>query len=381
MSLQVEIDARRKQIHTDSYPMSIGEIANLYLDGDLEIHPEFQRFYRWTETQKSRLIESILLGIPLPPIFVSQRDDGVWEVVDGLQRLSTIFSFMGILKDEYNKLLSPLKLVKTKYLPSLENIYWDEDFKNIQHNFELLPNTNFLTKDLQRTFKREKIDIKIIKKESDLNTKYELFHRLNTYGSALSDQEVRNCLMLMLNKTATEWFNELSKNKNFLNTTPITDRQYNEKYDQELVLRFLILKDLPDISYTEIRDVSDFLTDKMIEKILVPENSYEFKKNKEIFEQVFEILNLSLGEDAFRKYQDDRYKGPFSLSLFEFLSTGLAKNIDSYNSQNSQDLEKIREISKSLAQDKTINKYSSSGTRANIRLPHLLPLAEAYFKK
>ncbi|MFV4889500.1 DUF262 domain-containing protein [Acinetobacter baumannii] len=72
-TLQEQIENARMQVHTDSYPMSIGELVNLYDDGELDIHPEFQRLYRWSDEQKSKLIESILLGIPLPSIFVAQR--------------------------------------------------------------------------------------------------------------------------------------------------------------------------------------------------------------------------------------------------------------------------------------------------------------------
>ena len=100
MSLTEEIEARRAEVRSDGYPMSIGELINLYRDGELDIHPEFQRFFRWSEEQKSRLIESILLDIPIPSIFVSQRDDGVWDVIDGLRRLSTIFELVGELTDE-----------------------------------------------------------------------------------------------------------------------------------------------------------------------------------------------------------------------------------------------------------------------------------------
>ncbi|MDY7856945.1 DUF262 domain-containing protein, partial [Proteus mirabilis] len=124
MSLIDEINNARLQVHADSYPMSIGELVNLYIDEELEIHPEFQRVYRWTPEQKSKLIESILLGIPLPSIFVSQRQDGVWDVVDGLQRLSTIFSFMGELRDENGDKLPALELLSTKYLPSLSGKAW-----------------------------------------------------------------------------------------------------------------------------------------------------------------------------------------------------------------------------------------------------------------
>jgi len=103
MDLQQEIDARRAEIRSDNYGMSIGELMSLYKDEELDIHPEFQRFYRWSVGQKSRLIESLLLGIPIPQIFVSQRADGVWDVVDGLQRLSTIFEFAGILSTSPQK--------------------------------------------------------------------------------------------------------------------------------------------------------------------------------------------------------------------------------------------------------------------------------------
>jgi hypothetical protein len=123
VSLADEIQARSTEIHTDAYSMSFGELMNLYQSGELDIHPEFQRFFRWTIEQKSRLIESILLGIPLPSIFVAQRRDGVWDVIDGLQRLSTVFQFAGILKDEDGAQVSPLQLTATKYLPSLVGKY------------------------------------------------------------------------------------------------------------------------------------------------------------------------------------------------------------------------------------------------------------------
>lgn len=212
-NLDLQVEEKRKEIHTDAYPMSIGEVINLYSDGDLDIHPEFQRIYRWTEVQKSRLIESILLGIPLPSFFVAQREDGVWDVVDGLQRLSTIFSFLGMYKDENGMLQPPLRLTATEYLPELEGKYWNDDI-----------NENCLSKELQRAFKREKIDLKIIKKESDEHTKYELFQRLNTFGSSLSDQEVRNCLLIMINKPLYEWLNNLAEDENFTNVFPLTNK-------------------------------------------------------------------------------------------------------------------------------------------------------------
>ncbi|MBU4432755.1 DUF262 domain-containing protein, partial [Patescibacteria group bacterium] len=167
MSLTDQINKKRKEIKTDGYPMSISEWISMYEKKELDIHPEFQRFYRWSPSQKTGLIESILLGIPLPPIFVSQRDDGVWDVVDGLQRLSTIFQFAGILRDEKGKDVAPLVLQKTKYLPSLQGIQWN----NLATPSKTLP------KELQLLIKRSKLSASIVLKESDETAKYDLFQR------------------------------------------------------------------------------------------------------------------------------------------------------------------------------------------------------------
>ena len=230
MSLNQEIQDKKKEISTDGYPMSIGELISLYKEKELDIHPEFQRFFRWSPLQKSKLIESILLGIPVPSIFVSQREDGVWDVVDGLQRLSTIFEFVGVLRDEEEKLVEPMALLETEYLPSLAGKYWDND------------QDNSFDQALRLTFKREKIDVKIVKKESDTSIKYDLFQRLNTLGSKLSDQEVRNCLLVMINKSFYEWLKNLAENEHFLNTLVLTDKAIDEQYNMELALRYFIFK-------------------------------------------------------------------------------------------------------------------------------------------
>jgi len=103
-----ELDAARQSVATDDYPMSIGEIINLYKSQELIISPQFQRLFRWSEKQKSDLIESLLIGIPVPPIFVFERTDGFWELIDGLQRVSTILEFFGELKNSEGRMYRPL---------------------------------------------------------------------------------------------------------------------------------------------------------------------------------------------------------------------------------------------------------------------------------
>jgi hypothetical protein len=125
--LDSEIESAQRKVKTDAYQMSIGEIVNMYKDDELVINPDFQRLFRWEVGQKAKLIESVLLGIPIPSIFVFETDDGKWELIDGLQRISTILEFMGLLKDPENRReMPPSSLVGTKYLPSLNNVVWQK---------------------------------------------------------------------------------------------------------------------------------------------------------------------------------------------------------------------------------------------------------------
>ena len=123
--------------------------------------------FRWSIEQKTRFIESILLGIPIPSIFVTQREDGVWDVIDGLQRLSTIFQLAGILVGVDQELVPPLCLSTAKYLPSLKNKAWQ--------SVDGDDSPNSLTTQQRIDIKRAKMDINIIMRESDSSTKYDLF--------------------------------------------------------------------------------------------------------------------------------------------------------------------------------------------------------------
>jgi len=156
----------------------------------------FQRLFRWSIGQKSRLIESLLLGIPIPSIFVFEKENGSWELIDGLQRVSTILEFMGKLRSPNGDLEPPSILEGTKYLPSLHNAVWERsDLVTIvpfddQHEIE---------RSYQLSIRRARIGVEILKRPSDDQTKYDLFQRLNAGGTQANAQELRNCVMLMVN--------------------------------------------------------------------------------------------------------------------------------------------------------------------------------------
>lgn len=368
MGLKEEIEKNRQSIRTDSYPMSIGELINIYSNNELDIHPEFQRYYRWSDEQKTKLIESILLGIPLPSIFVSQREDGVWDVIDGLQRLSTIFQFLGILKNEKQETESPLMLRSAEYLPSLEGKYWDSFTDSISAE-QTLDNQQKID------FKRTKINITILQKESDPNAKYELFQRLNTGGTALSDQEIRNCIFIMVNKHYFEWLYRLSEDKHFQSCIPLSERLVEEKYDMELVLRFMLSLDPRPIIDD---DYNLFLTKEAKKDAL--DTTFNYKEKEQAFKKTFEILNTTIGSDAFRRYDHSKAKftGAFLVSAFEVIAIGIGFNIKNNTFALSQSELSAKIIS--LWKNTEFQNMSGSGTTAKARAPRTNHLGRELFK-
>ncbi|EMV1745478.1 DUF262 domain-containing protein [Enterobacter hormaechei] len=361
-----QIDTRRKEIFTDSYPMSIGELVNLYKDGEIDINPSFQRFFRWSHQQKVSLIESVLLGIPVPSIFVAQRDDGVWDLVDGLQRISTILALMGELKDDKGELQPPLILKGTKYLPGLDGKMWNG------------VGNNEIEKSIKMAFKREKIEIKIIKKESDVNTKFELFQRLNTGGSELSEQEVRNCLLIMLDKNAYDRLDELSKYQAFKDSISITERLYDERYDMELVLRLFVLGNSNAQELRGIEEVSEYLTNKVTD---LTNEKFDWNMESQLFKKTFDFIYEVLEDNSFKKFDSQRgaFRGGFHLSAYEVLATGVYKSLKVGGISDDEVKNTLHRSSRDIFGDDTFIKHSGSGAKANYRWPRFQELIDKVF--
>mgnify|MGYP000872834828 FL=1 len=125
------ISSKAKDLYTDSQAISIGQILNIYKDDELKLFPNFQRYFRWDDYQKSRLVESVLINIPIPTIFFSQDQQANLEVVDGLQRICTLLQFMGELKG-----ISPFKLSGLKVLAELNGKAWKDFPDSLKKDFK-----------------------------------------------------------------------------------------------------------------------------------------------------------------------------------------------------------------------------------------------------
>ena len=365
MSLQKEIDEMAKVIRADKYPMSIGEMVSIYKEGDIDVHPEFQRIFRWDIAQKSNLIESILLGIPIPEIFVSQNELGVWDVIDGQQRLSTIFEFIGILKNESKEVMPVSKLTKTKFLPSLEGKLWEGENDG-----------DSLTEAQRRFIKRAKLDITIIDKSSDQDVKYELFQRLNTGGSRLSPQEVRNCLLVMINEKLYATFRDLKDNENFSNCIPLGDNSIDQQSDMELIVRYFIARNSDIKAIKSEGNIHEYLTDQIVK--IAKDVDCDLEEDKNDFIRTFIYLNSLLGEDSFKRYNESKkkFEGPVLVSAFEVIVLGLSRNLDKWTSKRK---EQVIELIKSIYTHSVYVDNIKRGVRPTSRFRNLLLLSLELF--
>lgn len=231
--LNDEIEQAKRLVNTDRLQITIGEIASMYSARELNIIPEFQRLFRWSPEKKSNFVESILIGIPIPPAFAYENEDATWELIDGLQRISTILEFMGLLRDpDDQNNTRHSKLVETKYLPSLDGVTWS--------NFEDDDVPNVLDKALQLFFRRARIDFQVLKHPSDPQTKFDLFQRLNRGGAYANEQEVRTCSMVLANPDFTTRIKELAAIEPFQKILKITEDQKLKQKDVEFAVRCIV---------------------------------------------------------------------------------------------------------------------------------------------
>lgn len=367
MSLQDEINLARQTVVTDGYDMSIGEVINLYKNGELVISPAFQRLFRWDDERKTRFIESILLGIPFPSIFVHQDAEGVWELIDGLQRISTILQLTGDLKGERADQLGPLVLNGTKFLSSLSGKRWEQSSDGAGDG---------LTTPMQLSIKRARVRVEILQAGSSPTTKYELFQRLNTGGADLSPQEVRNSIAVSINNEFFNWMVDLSKTPSFVTTTRQTMSALESQVGVELILRFIAFRNIP---YQNGLDVHEYLDDALI--ALASDRSFDRTLEGLAFNKTFDFLNDALGDSAFQRWDGQNFSGKFLMSIFEVLAIGLSKNLPAYEAMaklvRSQT---VLAKAQSLNAEQIFTENSGAGVRGTTRLSKLLPVAEKLIK-
>lgn len=364
--LQKEIEDVRKEIKTDNLSMAIRELIQVYRDGDLELSPAYQRLFRWTEETKTKFIESILMGIPTPPIFIAQKKGSKWTIVDGLQRISTILQLMGHLevKELNGDVKPPFKFKSADKLPAIEGLEWET-----------------LNEDAQRIIKMTKIDLKIILIEDNIQAQYELFTRLNTGSVSLESQEIRNCLIIMINEDFYNKINALKTYENYKDCINITDTKSEIEFPMELILRYFILKH-NKIKFENYNMSIDLLS-RFIDKettLLIKDETFILDDEIVIFKRVFDLLKETLNGTSFKKYNSDKkeFEGGFIQYSFEAILPGLANNIDYFEKDGKTTLKE--KIIKMYANADFLT-HSKRGNKALPRIQGMIKFSNEYFKK
>jgi hypothetical protein len=367
--LAEEIVSAQRLVRTDAYQMSIGEIVSMYDNREIVIDPEFQRFFRWDIGQKSKLIESLLLGIPLPSIFVFEKENGSWELIDGLQRISTILEFMGKLRSPDGGVVPPSVLEATKYLPSLHNAVWERS--------DLIPGVPWegqreIEKGDQLSIRRARIGVEILKRPSDDQTKFDLFQRLNAGGTQANAQELRNCIMLMVNGVYYRAVKAAAERQPFQNVVAVTEDQIERQRHMELAVRFLVHTYVP---YDGTLDVEEYI-DNGILQLAGASNGVAAEG---LINETFELLNSVSGRDTLRRFENGHHVGKVGLVGIEGIAVGVAKNLPAILALIApQDF--VRDRIQRFWDQPDSASFTSPGLRGTTRIQRTVPFGEAWFR-
>lgn len=319
---ELQQKARERTVKTQNIEYDLETLVKKVNRGVIKLDPEYQRRHRWPLDTSSRLIESLILNIPIPLIYLSQDvdvdaeindDEARYSVIDGQQRLTAIVNFFG------NK----FALTGLDALKELEGSFYTD-----------LP--PFLIRRLEeRTIKCLRIDSTL-----DQQVKYDIFERLNTGAIKLEPQELRNAVS---RGPFNELIKELAQDDNFRVLLQIDDNdpednsKVKKMQDVELVLRFFALK---NGNYTVRKGFKQFLTDEMDKmNTLSTDDLLEMKR---LFQVTMRTIRSSFGDDAFARLGYNRggefvRLSSFNSAVYDALSIGVATNIDINNPKISPD--------------------------------------------
>lgn len=349
--------------------MSVGELVNMYRDGELIINPDFQRLFRWEIGQKSKLIESLLLGIPLPSIFVFEKEDAKWELIDGLQRVSTLLEFMGVLKEPAtNHLQRPTSLVATRYLPSLDKVVWEKSpaIPDIPVDDQAA-----LPSPLQLAIRRSRLSVEILKRPSSNETKYDLFQRLNAGGTQANAQELRNVIVIMVSPAYHQFMRLCAQRQAYLTVLSASADQLEKQRDMEYVSRFLVHT---YVDYDGRLDVEEFIDTGIVELALAG----ELQNAADTFNATFDLLNQSYGENALRRFNNGQPVGRVLLAAYECIAIGVAKNIAHVQAKHNP-VDFVRQRIAAFWQSPNIDNFFVAGLRGTVRIQRTVPFGAAWF--
>ncbi|WP_081079116.1 DUF262 domain-containing protein [Burkholderia territorii] len=293
---------------------SLRDVVDQIVEKEIDLAPDFQRDYVWKQRQRTRLVESILLGIPLPAFYFNQDHEGTYQVVDGVQRLSTIALFM---QDGHM-----LEKVDLEYLTNLDGLKYSQ-----------------LDPAALRRFRSAQIVVHVIEPQTPDEVKYDIFGRVNTLGSPLSAQEIRHA---MSKERSRSFLKNLAELPAFDQATGWhywrrdadaiggKVRDSGRMTNRELALRFCAFRDYSDEDYRLYSSLDAFLVEYTRRLDACSErgssiDDAEILNLQSDFERAMQNAYQILGKAAFRRWPPSQSRrGPINRAVFEAQAIALA---------------------------------------------------------
>jgi hypothetical protein len=315
------------KIDVITVPRTIDLLLTRLKEGELDLSPDFQRRSNlWNETTKSALIESLLLRIPIPSLYVSEDHKGNYTVVDGLQRICAIAHFVNVaaLNKAVGAKLNPLRLGALLSLKEYNERTFDE-----------------LSRPMRRRINETELTLHVIRANTPPAVKFNIFSRINRGGLPLTAQEIRNAIY------PGEWRNkihELTKSQSFKEAT--SGKIKGERMeDLELVLRFVALYSLPRESQRPPDQNLDSFLNEFVEQRCSDWTSAQWDDVSSAFHRAMTYAPKVFKNIAFRKYSPPgKYRSPINRGLFETESVALARRSETELDQLSERADLVLQV-------------------------------------
>lgn len=287
----LEIPKAVRKITTQAYDKSVSDLVRMIEEKDINLNPEYQRNYIWDNKRASMLIESIILNVPIPVIYVSQEEDDSWTVIDGLQRLNSLYRF------------------------------FERDFKLT--GLEILSDLNksdakTLNPKALRMLKNGLLRIIVISNDSNEEIKYDVFMRLNRGSVKLTEQELRNCLY---RGKFNEMLKKLANNASLLKLLNLKE-PHSRMMDCELILRYITLSQSWNADTSDMVNYAGRMKNFLNKYMKEHQNPTTAQIDEYIadFESTVDKVITIFGDKAFRRRNSiDEYETSLNRSIMDSL--------------------------------------------------------------
>lgn len=302
----VEVAQGERRVYSEKSDPTIEGLYSQFRRGRLALQPEFQRGYVWDDAKASRLVESVLLDVPIPALYLAEEEDGTHSVIDGQQRLTSFFRVFQPIPLNGREAMK-LALRSLRVLTDLNGKTFDQWPDDVQAKFEYAA-----------------MRVVTIRKESQPDVKYEIFERLNTGSMGLNDQELRNCVY---RGPYNKLLHELSEDSDFQYVLGWKEPDRRMR-DVELVLRFFAFQRVTHLNYRS--PMKRFMNREM--------EDHRFLDQKEVielrtkFKESVALTKTVFAGTAFRRFvpgsdrnPNGQWERPLNRALYDVVMFGFAQ--------------------------------------------------------